>query len=621
MTNWIVWVPFLPLISAAILLLHPLLSSKVWPERVASTLACMVLVVGFLITVLVAVQLSAEGMNHYSVELAQWFSTGRFSVTFGFYIDALTLVMMFIITGVGALIHWFSSAYMTNDDGYTRYFAYLNLFVSAMLILVMADSLLLLYLGWEGVGLCSCLLIGFWYQDSRNGYAARKAFVVTRIGDTAMAIGLLLLFVHLGSLDIQLTMKNAVALWQQNDGWATLCALLLLGGAVGKSAQLPLQTWLPDAMAGPTPVSALIHAATMVTAGVYLIARTHVLFELSTIVMATVAAIGAMTALIAACSALVQTDIKRILAYSTMSQIGYMFYALGVGAWSVGIFHLMTHAFFKALLFLTAGLLITSLHHQQNIFHMGGLRQRMPVAFWSFIVGCSALAAVPMTSGFFSKEAILLKAYEAGGVDILWLMAVTAAFITSVYSFRIIFVVFAGDYTQSDEVQEKKAVALQWPLFILCALALMGGWLEPQLSTVFEPQPSVTLPGADTAEAEHLLLGIVLTAITLLGILIAYRIWGKGRARQMSQTLRPLQRWWFDGWGFDKLYDLLLVRPLLRLCYWNRFDIIDTVFTLLAEVSHFLHRQFSLTQNGSLRWYAVATAAGAALILLIMVLL
>jgi NADH-quinone oxidoreductase subunit L len=313
--------------------------------------------------------------------------------------------MMLVVAFVSFLIHLYSAEFMSTDEGYSRYFAYMNLFVASMLMLVLADNLLFLYLGWEGVGLCSYLLIGFWYRDPANGLAARKAFVVTRVGDTAMAIGLFVLFTNLGTLEIQPLMQQAVAHWPVGSALPIAAASPLLGGALGKSAQLPLQTWLPDAMAGPTPVSALIHAATMVTAGVYLIARTHVLYDLAPPVHTAVAVIGGLTLLLAGFSALNQTDLKRILAYSTISQIGYMFLALGVGAWSAAIFHFMTHAFFKALLFLSAGVVVQRLGEEHDIFKMGGLRERLPLAFWTFLIGSISLAALPLIdAGFYSKD-------------------------------------------------------------------------------------------------------------------------------------------------------------------------------------------------------------------------
>jgi NADH-quinone oxidoreductase subunit L len=330
----------------------------------------------FLVTIVLGIAfLRDPPAGHAHVQLLwTWMSVDGFAPAFALRLDALSLTMLGVITGVGFFIHLFASWYMRGDEGYDRFFSYMNLFVASMIFLVLGDNLLFLYFGWEGVGLCSYLLIGFWYKDPANGAAARKAFIVTRIGDTFMAIGLFILFHELGTLNIQELLVKAPQQWAVGSEMATIAALLLLGGAVGKSAQLPLQTWLPDAMAGPTPVSALIHAATMVTAGVYLIARTHVLFELSPFALQMVGWVGAVTLLLAGFTALTQTDIKRVLAYSTMSQIGYMFLALGAGAWSAGIFHLMTHAFFKALLFLSAGSVILAMHHEQDMFRMGGLR-------------------------------------------------------------------------------------------------------------------------------------------------------------------------------------------------------------------------------------------------------
>src|SRR6267154_2620814 len=346
--------------------------------------------------------------NAYGQRLWIWMNSGGLQPEIALYLDSVALLMLLVVTFVGFLIHLYSAEYMRDDEGYARFFAYMNLFVASMITLVLANNLLLLYLGWEGVGLCSFLLIGFWYQDPVNVRAASKAFIVTRVGDTAFAVGLFLLFTRLGTLDIQELMHRASVRWTPGSGIAVTAAALLLGGAVGKSAQLPLQTWLPDAMAGPTPTSALIHAATMVTAGVYLIARTHVLFTLAPSVQFTVAIIGAATMLLAAFSALAQRDMKRVLAYSTISQIGYMFLALGVGAWQAAMFHFLTHAFFKALLFLCAGVIIEAVHDEHSIFRMGGLRKELPIAFWTFLAGGCALAGLPfITAGFFSKDLII----------------------------------------------------------------------------------------------------------------------------------------------------------------------------------------------------------------------
>ena len=351
----------------------------------------------------------------YTQLLWGWISVGGFKPDIALTIDALSLIMVLVITGVGFMIHLYSTESMAGEkEGYSRFFAYMNLFVGSMLTLVLADNLLLLYLGWEGVGLCSYLLIGFWYKDPANGRAAMKAFIVTRVGDASMAIGLFILYHNLGTLQIHEVLVRAAQQWPAGSTLAIAAAALLLGGAVGKSAQLPLQTWLPDAMAGPTPVSALIHAATMVTAGVYLIARTHVLFTIAPQVQLAVAVIGAATLLLAGISALTQWDIKRALAYSTMSQIGYMFLALGVGAWSAAIFHFMVHAFFKALLFLSAGVVIDALHHERDMFKMGGLRLQLPLAFWCFLIGAASLSALPLiTAGFYSKDLILWETWTS----------------------------------------------------------------------------------------------------------------------------------------------------------------------------------------------------------------
>ncbi|WP_301051930.1 NADH-quinone oxidoreductase subunit L, partial [Pseudomonas sp.] len=384
--------------------------------------------------------------GHYTLVLWQWMSVEGFKPNFALYVDGLSITMLGVVVGVGFLIHLFASWYMRGEAGYSRFFAYTNLFIASMLFLVLGDNLLFLYFGWEGVGLCSYLLIGFYYSNRNNGNAALKAFIVTRIGDVFMAIGLFILFQQVGTLNIQELLVLAPQKFQVGDFWITLATLMLLGGAVGKSAQLPLQTWLADAMAGPTPVSALIHAATMVTAGVYLIARTHGLFTLAPEILHLVGLVGGVTLVLAGFAALVQTDIKRILAYSTMSQIGYMFLALGVGAWDGAIFHLMTHAFFKALLFLAAGSVIIGMHHDQDIRHMGGLRKYMPITWITFLVGSLALIGTPFFSGFYSKDSIIeaVAASHLPGAGFASFAVTASVFVTALYSFRLYFLVFHG---------------------------------------------------------------------------------------------------------------------------------------------------------------------------------
>ena len=556
----------------------------------------------------------------YQQLLWQWFSTSNLSVSFSLRIDALSLVFIFIITFVGAIIHIYSTAFMRQDLDYARFFACMNLFVCAMLLLVMADNLVLLYLGWEGVGLCSYLLIGFWYQVPANSNAANKAFIVTRIGDTAMLIGLFLLFKELGTLDIAAILQQAPHHFAGGVSNITLIVLLLLAGGMGKSAQLPLQTWLPDAMAGPSPVSALIHAATMVTAGVYLIARMHVLFQLSPFAMSVTAVIGALTLLIAGCSAMVQTDIKRILAYSTISQIGYMFLALGVGAWSAAIFHFFTHAFFKALLFLAAGVVIEALHHEHSIFRMGGLKNKMPVVFYTFLAGAAALAALPLISaGFYSKDQILWYAWSATNSNpLLWTMALAGAFITALYSTRLILVVFWGD--MKTPVNEYPTKAITVPLITLAVLSVTAGFIEWPHNLVHltlfsdliqKVLPAVVLKESLPAEAVFQLIAV---AVTLLGVYTGYVLYYRNLAIieqwKRSAGIMAVRNFLFRGWGFDQLYDAVLVKPFLFITRINKMDVFDRLYNGIAQVSLTFNRLLSVSQNGSLRWYIVGVLIG-----------
>jgi NADH-quinone oxidoreductase subunit L len=559
----------------------------------------------------------------YSQTLWNWIAVGNLQPAVTLYLDALSLLMTFVITFVGFLIHLYASEYMADDADYARFFASMNLFVASMLVLVLADNLLLLYLGWEGVGLCSYLLIGFWYTDPANARAAVKAFLVTRIGDTAMAIGLFLLFAKLGTLQIQPLMAEAASQWPEGSGWAMAAAALLLGGAVGKSAQLPLQTWLPDAMAGPTPVSALIHAATMVTAGVYLIARTHVLFGLAPQVELAVAAIGALTLLLAGFSALVQSDIKRVLAYSTISQIGYMFLALGVGAWHAAMFHFMTHAFFKALLFLAAGAVIVSLHHEQNIFKMGGLRKQLPLTFWTFLIGAASLAGIPfITAGFYSKDWILAQAWtsDAGG-PWFWFAGLFGAFLTAIYSFRLIFIVFFGE--AKTHVHHQPGRRMTWPLVVLATLAIVSGFLEmPETLghvAAFSHFLGSALPPSHHPEAsvEAMLIGIAV-AVALLGLAVAYFLYLRHPGKVDAVTKVPLaasvHRLWFSGWGFDRLYHLMFVAPVLWVAEINKNDIIDQIYRFTAWLHRLVHQFLRTTQSGQLRWYAAGIGVGTVIV-------
>ncbi|MGO9612768.1 MAG: NADH-quinone oxidoreductase subunit L [Dissulfurispiraceae bacterium] len=585
------------------------------------------------VSVLVGVSFIAAPPHGYAYRetLWTWLQVSNFRPEIAFYLDALSLVMVLVVTFVGFLIHLYSTEFMSGEEGYSRFFAYMNLFMGSMLTLVLADNLLLLYLGWEGVGLCSYLLIGFWYKEPANGRAAMKAFIVTRIGDTAMAIGLIVLFNNLGTMQIQELMLRASQQWPVGSPLAMLAAALLLGGAVGKSAQLPLQTWLPDAMAGPTPVSALIHAATMVTAGVYLIARTHLLFSLAPLVQSAVAVIGAATLLLAAFSALTQRDIKRVLAYSTISQIGYMFLALGVGAWSAAIFHFMVHAFFKALLFLGAGAVILSLHHEHDMFNMGGLRSRLPLTFWTFLIGSASLSALPLvTAGYYSKDLILWQAWASRtGGPLLWAAGLAGAFLTSLYTFRMVFLTFFGEAKTMDAQGHGNRMSV--PLVILAFLSIVGGFVELPLSPgnqlTFTEFIGTALPAAVIvpvkAVTQHALQSIA-SVTSLAGVCLAYIFFRRNAASAGLPERSPIRYAIYcflsSGWGFDRLYDKLIVQPYVCLARLNKADITDLIYQGIALLSKIIHQGLSSTQNGRLRWYALTIGLGAAAVLGLVVL-
>jgi NADH-quinone oxidoreductase subunit L len=558
--------------------------------------------------------------DHAHVQLLwTWMNVDGFAPQFALRLDALSLTMLGVITGVGFFIHLFASWYMRGDEGYDRFFSYMNLFVASMIFLVLGDNLLFLYFGWEGVGLCSYLLIGFWYKDPANGAAARKAFIVTRVGDTFMAIGLFILFHELGTLNIQDLLVKAPQHWAVGSDIATLAALLLLGGAVGKSAQLPLQTWLPDAMAGPTPVSALIHAATMVTAGVYLIARTHVLFELSPFALQMVGYVGAITLLMAGFTALTQTDIKRVLAYSTMSQIGYMFLALGAGAWSAGIFHLMTHAFFKALLFLSAGSVILAMHHEQDMFKMGGLRDKIPLVFWVFVIGCLGLVAVPPTSGFFSKDEILWEAWANGHKD-LYYAGLLGAFMTAVYTGRMVWVTFFGA-PQSEAAQHPHTghgFAHSVPLVVLAFFAVVGGFIHLPLDSVLPQKEHADASAKVTIEIVSVIVGLSGLALSAFLFLKAPGVVNAVATNPVGSVLR---RYWFAAWGFDWIYNKIFVQPYLWFTRVNAKDGCDVAIGMIPLALRATHGALARTQTGQIRWYAMGIAAGAVIVLGAVVLL
>jgi NADH-quinone oxidoreductase subunit L len=527
-----------------------------------------------------------------------WIATGDFAATIGFVADPLSVTMMLVVTGVGFLIHLYSVGYMHGEDarGFARYFAYLNLFTFAMLLLVMADNFLLLFVGWEGVGLCSYLLIGFWFENFDYAEAGKKAFIVNRIGDFGFLIGIFLIFWNFGSVAFGDVLPRVDAIVGADAAfWIALC---LFVGAVGKSAQIPLYIWLPDAMAGPTPVSALIHAATMVTAGVYMVARAHAVYEAAPVVLGLVAGIGAATALFAATIGLVQTDIKKVLAYSTISQLGYMFLGVGVAAFGAGIFHLVTHAFFKALLFLGAGSVIHALHGEQDLRRMGGLRKRLPITWLTMLAATLAIAGIPPFAGFFSKDEILWAAWD-GGYRVLWAMGWVTAGLTALYMFRLFFLTFHGQF-RGDPEKERHAHesprSMTVPLVILGVLSLIGGWMgipavigerlggignafEHWLAPVFADVPAHAATGAEAAHApvavEFGLMGASI-AIATLGILVAWHLYLRrpDLPARIATSAGGFYQLLVHKYWVDELYDLAIVRPYraLSLFAWRVID-------------------------------------------------
>ena len=586
-----------------------------WSENVSAWIGTGSVGLSALVALWAGMDFFANGQETYVLTLWNWMSAGNFNIPFTLVLDGLSLTMLGVITGVGFLIHMYASWYMRGEEGYSRFFAYTNLFIASMVVLVLADNMMLMYMGWEGVGLCSYLLIGFYYNNPANGAAAMKAFIVTRIGDVFLAIGMFILFDQLGTLSFremavlapeQLTAGSSIINWAM---------LMVLGGAVGKSAQLPLQTWLADAMAGPTPVSALIHAATMVTAGVYLVARSNALFLMAPDILELVGIVGAVTLVLAGFAALVQTDIKRILAYSTMSQIGYMFLALGAQAWDGAIFHLMTHAFFKALLFLSAGSVIIACHHEQNIFKMGGLRKKIPFVYACFLIGGGALAALPLlTAGFFSKDEILWGAYANGHFNLM-LAGLIGAFFTSLYTFRLIFIVFHGE--TKTEAHQVKGFTHTFPLAVLALLStFIGALITQPLGDVF-PESTVTHEGKYVLE---ILSGVV----AIVGVAIAAWLYLKQRqlVSQVANTKtgRFFSTWWFHAWGFDALYEVLFVKPYKGAAWLIQNDPVNQFFNLFGCLFKGANKGLSFSENGLARWYAASLGLGAVLVIALLLL-
>jgi NADH-quinone oxidoreductase subunit L len=556
-----------------------------------------------------------------------WINTSALHVTFTFVLDQLSLVMLLVVTGVGFLIHIYSAGYMKGDEGYARYFSYLNLFLFFMTTLVLAGNALLMFVGWEGVGLASYLLIGFWFQKKSAADAGKKAFVVNRIGDFGFLIGMFLLLANFGTL----TFSEIAAKLSANPAWTggvlTVTALCLLLGATGKSAQLPLYIWLPDAMEGPTPVSALIHAATMVTAGVYMIARTHVLFDHSPFALSVVAIIGAATALFAATIGLVQNDIKRVLAYSTISQLGYMFLACGVAAYSAAIFHLVTHAFFKALLFLAAGSVIHGLGGEQDLRKMGGLRKKLPVTFWTMTAGVIAIAGIWPFAGFFSKDAILYAAFLQGtSGKVLWFVGLVTALLTAFYMFRLWYLTFWGESRSTEIHPHESPWSMLGPLVVLALLSVCGGWIGIERFGAFLA-PSVGASATDAGSAQlELILSVAAVAVALLGWYIAYIFYLRKpqQPAELAATLPTGYKILFNKYYVDEFYGATVVKPLFAISTYVLGWVVDKAILggatwLLGGIATFSGALLQRWQSGNLRSYAAWLAAGAAAVLLFVV--
>ena len=612
-------VPLFPLIGFLIIGL----GRKYLSKSLTGIIGSGVILFSFLISVWIFFQVK-EG-NSGVVDYFNFISAGSLKIPFSFQIDALSSLFLLIITGVGFLIHVYSASYMHHEskEHFARYFSYLNLFVFSMLLLVMGGNFVILFIGWEGVGLCSYLLIGYWFKNTEYNYAARKAFVMNRIGDLAFLIAIFMIIAKVGSVNFS-DVFSAEGLKDLSPS-ATLITLLLFVGAAGKSAQIPLYTWLPDAMAGPTPVSALIHAATMVTAGIYMIARSNLLYSLSDVTSNIVAYVGLATALLAATIALKQNDIKKVLAYSTVSQLGYMFLALGVGAYSAAVFHVMTHAFFKALLFLGSGSVIHAMSGEQDIRNMGGLSKKLKVTFFTFTIGCIAIAGIPPFSGFFSKDAILLSAFEENPV--LYGIALFTALLTAFYMFRLLFVTFTGKFRGTHEQEHhlhESPSLMTVPLIILAILSIIGGFVGvPEVFakggdkiTEFLSPIIARQEGHEVSHStEYMLMGLS-TGLVILTIVFA---WFRFKNYQ-PQEERGFGKILENKWYVDELYDKVIANPLNRLAgflnnFFERF-IIDGIVNGVGRAVNYGSRQLRLLQSGQVGSYVLLMVLSILILLL-----
>ena len=625
-------IPLLPLMG---FLVNGLLG-KYLPKAFTGWIGSLAVLASFVCVVLVFRDLGpAQALR---IDLFDWITFGNIHISFGLWLDALTMIMMMVVTGVGFLIHLYSIGYMHDDAGFTRFFTYLNLFIFFMLLLVMGSNYLIMFIGWEGVGLCSYLLIGFWYKNEAYNDAAQKAFVMNRIGDLGFLLGMFIILFNFGTLDIQEVGQLAPGI-AANSPLLIAITLLLFVGATGKSAQLPLYTWLPDAMAGPTPVSALIHAATMVTAGIYMIVRSNVLFALAPTTLTVILWIGVATSVFAAVIGLKQNDIKKVLAYSTVSQLGLMFAALGLGAFSSGIFHLVTHAFFKALLFLGAGSVIHALHGEQDIRNMGGLRKLIPVTYITFLLAALAISGCPMLSGFFSKDEILAHAFEQN--KLVWTILFVSSLLTAFYMFRLVYLTFFNDFRGTEETRHhihESPWTMTFPLIVLCVLSVIGGllgmpavfhvnhWLDGYLAGVTEPSAAFLHHGEALSHSIEIGLLTFAGIAAILMIYYAYRKYVSLRSLPEEEAdLHGLTKLIYHKFYVDESYDRLIVNPVFRMSEWfGRFidkQVIDRAVQATATVVGMGGKSLRLLQTGNTGSYVFAMVIGMVVLFIIRLLI
>jgi NADH-quinone oxidoreductase subunit L len=639
----LIWL--IPLVPLAGFLLNGLFGRR-FSRPVINAVACGSVAVSFLLSLNALIRLLGLPPESRSFEylLFSWIPSGTFNADIGFLLDPLSAVMILVVSGVGFLIHIYSIGYMAHDEDYSRFFTYLNLFTGSMLILVLANNFVLMYVGWEGVGLCSYLLIGFWYEKKSATDAGKKAFIVNRIGDVGFALGIMLLFWQLGSVHFSTVFSLAPDHLAFGGGIVTAIALLLFLGAVGKSAQVPLYVWLPDAMEGPTPVSALIHAATMVTAGVYMVARCNVLYMMAPAALMVVAIIGLFTAFYAATIGLFQNDIKRVLAYSTISQLGYMFLACGVAAFGAGIFHLMTHAFFKALLFLGAGSVIHAMSGEQDMRKMGGLKEKLPITYATMLVAALAIAGIPLFSGFFSKDEILWQSFSSPfGSPFMWIVGLITAGLTAFYMFRLVYMTFFGqsrynDHSASHVHESTKVMTV--PLIVLAVLSVIGGyigipkalgggaWFERFLDPVFARGREVARIASATEPSHALeyLLIFITVALVVVMILAARRLYFKqaATAEQFESSFGRLHKLISNKYYVDEVYDHAIVQPLVKgsNLLWRKFDVL--VIDGFVNGAAWMVGQWAVglrrLQTGMIRSYAFVFLGGAIFIIGYMIL-